>query len=344
MFQVQVVNSSEWLKNNQMTNLYEAFVKISSESIYSSSKGILPEDILKNYIYTIDDYGDYFTKLEHKAFEDMLASDYAGVGMILYQQKRDDRILCIPMNKNLDSRGLSKYDELISVDGRLVRGKNFYLVSSWVRGVKNSRVRIQIKTTSGQLKSLLLTRKEQTFRSIQRVIENGVTMIRIVRFTSDTSKELQSILEQWAYNIPIVIDLRGNGGGDFFAAIKSADLLLPTKTLITSIETKKSRLDYFATNSDTSEGKKVVLLQDKFTASAAEVFISALTQNNRAESIGEKSFGKGVAQKFIPLNNGDALLLTYGEIITPNNKKYHKKGLVPTSHISLQNLSKLISQ
>ncbi len=88
------------------------------------------------------------------------------------------------------------------------------------------------------------------------------------------------------------------------------------------------------------QGRSVFVLQDEFTASAAEVFIAALTQNNRVESLGPKSFGKGVAQKIIPLSNGDALLLTYGKIITPNGKSYHKKGLLPTSNLSLEELLK----
>ena len=155
---------------------------------------------------------------------------------------------------------------------------------------------------------------------------------------SETPQELQSILRQWPKNIPIVIDLRGNGGGDLFAAINSADLLLPKDTLISSIETTSKHIEYRASSPNLIEGQSIFVLQDKFTASAAEVFIAALTQNYRVQSIGERSFGKGVAQKFIPLSNGDTLLLTYGKIITPNGKSYHKTGLLPTSDLSLEEL------
>ena len=339
IFPSYVLNASEWLKSNEMTTIYEALVKISSESIYSSSKQMLPRDILKNYIYNMDPYGDYFTKQEYEAFESTLSAEYAGIGMILYQQKRDDKILCIPMNKKLYRQGISKYDELLSVNGRLVKGKNFYLVSSWIRGIKNSSVRIKVRKSSGKLKLFTFKRTEQNFKSIQRVIDDNIAMIRIIRFTSETPNELQTILRDWSKDIPIIIDLRGNGGGDFFAAIQSADLLLPRRTLIASIETRKKYIDYHASRPDITKGHKIILLQDKFTASAAEVFIGALTQNKRAQSLGEKSFGKGVAQKFIALSNGDALLLTYGTILIPNKKPYHKKGLSSTSRSTLKVLS-----
>jgi len=333
-------NPDEWYRNDEMATLYEAMTKFSSESLYVDSQHTIPKDILKNYIHKIDTYGDYFTKDEYQAFQKTLSPEYAGIGMILYQQERNAKILCIPMNKKLVKNGISKYDKLISVDGRSVRGKNFYLVSSWIRGRKNSNVRLVIQKSSGQLQNITLKRTEQHFDSAQRVMENGIAMIQIIRFMCETPQELQSILRQWPKNIPIVIDLRGNGGGDFFAAIQSADLLLPQDTLISSIETTKLCLDYRASSPDSIQGRAVFVLQDEFTASAAEVFIAALTQNNRVESIGEKSFGKGVAQKFIPLSNGDALLLTYGKIITPNGENYHKKGLIPTSNVPLEELLK----
>jgi len=331
-------NTSEWYRNDEMTSLYEAMVKISSESLYSDPQKTIPKNILKNYIHKIDIYGDYFTKDEYKAFQDTLSPEYAGVGMILYQQKRDEKILCIPIKEHLIKEGISKYDELVSVDGRSVKGKNFYVVSSWIRGRKNSSITFKIQKPSGQVKNITLSRKEQHFQSTQRVIENGTAMIQIIRFMQDTPQELRNILQQWPKNIPIVIDLRGNGGGDLFAAINSADLFLSKDTLISSIETTKRHIDYHASSADFMEGRPVFVLQDEFTASAAEVFIAALTQNDRVVSIGKKSFGKGVAQKFMPLSNGDALLLTYGKIITPNGKSYHKTGLLPTSDLSLEAL------
>jgi len=332
-------NSSEWYSNDEMATVYEAMIKIASESIYIKSHASVPENILKNYIRSIDTYGDYFTKREYQAFQSTLSSEYAGIGMILYQEKRDGKILCIPTNQKLLSKGISKYDELISIDGRSVKNKNFYLVSSWIRGYINSSVVLLLRKSSGKLKTIKLKRTEQHFSSVKRILENRTAMIQIIRFMEDTPQKLRRILKEWPKNIPIIIDLRGNGGGDFFASIKCADFLLPKGTLISTIETRKQQIDYFASISDLAKGKRIFVLQDKFTASAAEVFIAALTQNGRVQSIGEKSFGKGVAQKFIPLSNGGSLLLTYGKIITPNGEDYHKIGLQPTTNMSFQNIT-----
>lgn len=322
-----------------MTTLYEAITKISSESLYTKSQRNISQKILKNYITNLDEYGDYLTKEEYQAFQHSLSPEYAGVGIILYQEKSSDAILCIPTKNHIQERGVSQYDQLISVNGQSVVGKNFYLVGSWIRGKKNSSVRLELKKASGQIKTVTLKRTEQNFVSTLKVCENGVAMIQIVRFTKETPAELDDILRQWPKNIPIVIDLRGNGGGDFFSAIQSANLLLPKDALITTLKTKEKAINYNASDKDYYiKERSVILLQDKLTASAAEVFITAITQNNRGKSIGSKSYGKGVAQKFIPLSNGDALLLTYGEIITPNGQSYHQNGLQPTSLLLLDEI------
>ena len=334
--------ASEWYDNEDITTIYEVINKISSESLYLDREVNLPIDILKQYIYKIDPYGEYFSKEEYSAFQSTLSPDYAGVGMILYQQSKDSKILCIPMTQELKDSGVAKYDELVSVNGHSIQNRNFYLISSWIRGRKNSSITFKIKKTSGKIKIITTRRQEQFFQTTRRVIEEGTPMIQIIRFTSETPQELQAILKNWPKSIPVIIDLRGNGGGDFFAAIKSADLFLAKNILMATIETKDKYNEYLSMSKDITDGSMLILLQDKFSASASEVFIAALTQNNRGQSIGEKSFGKGVAQKFITLQNGGALLLTYGEIITPNGESYHKKGLMPTSSLSLGALLKSI--
>ena len=69
--------------------------------------------------------------------------------------------------------------------------------------------------------------------------------------------------------------------------------------------------------------------QDQGTASAAEVFIAALTDNKRAISIGKKSFGKGTKQEVFELNNGAALFITTGFLQTPDGIRFDDKGLKP---------------
>ncbi len=327
---------SQWYINDEMANLYEVIKEISSESLISNSSKTIVYDILRDYIYKVDEYGEYFTKEEYKAFQDSTLPNYAGVGIVLYQQKRDEDIISIFVNKSAKKANISKYDKLISVDNKPVKGENFYLVTSRIRGELNSFVKLQFQKKSGKIIDIKLKRTEQYIKSVNKIIRDDYVMLEIIRFTTETPYELLKELQKWPKNIPLIIDLRGNSGGNLYSAINSADLLLPKKTLIVSMQTKTEISHYYASKPDYTKGQNIILLQDNFTSSSAEVFIAGLTQNNKAQSIGIKSFGKGVAQKFIQLSHGDALLLTYAKIVTPNGKTYNKKGLSPTSNLSLE--------
>jgi carboxyl-terminal processing protease len=73
----------------------------------------------------------------------------------------------------------------------------------------------------------------------------------------------------------------------------------------------------------------VFLWQDEFTASAAEIFVAALTENVRGTSIGRTSAGKGTRQDIIELQDGAALLITTGYLITPRGVQFDGQGLAP---------------
>jgi carboxyl-terminal processing protease len=348
---VNIVASSLTCEQKNERELYNALKLILSKNLYLQSEQSIPivtlcselkyipaHTILKNYIRKIDEYGDYFTRDEYTAYVKSMAENYAGIGMLLYKQKHSEDILCIPLNDDLEKLGIEYHDKLISVDDKSVLEKNFYTVSGWIRGAKDTKVKIKIQKKSGKQYVVNVKRKSQTFNTVQTINIDGFQALKILFFSEDTPRELKLALSSMNLNIPIIIDLRGNGGGDYMAAINCADIFLEKGSYISSLKTTTKQIDYYAKTNDLTNGKTVVVIQNKFTASAAEVFTAALTQNFRAESLGSKSFGKGVAQKFIPLPNGDKLLLTYAHIVTPNKKNYNNIGLSPTSTLTLKEL------
>src|SRR5262249_9647220 len=129
-------------------------------------------------------------------------------------------------------------------------------------------------------------------------------------FTRDTKGKLRRILRPWETNKPTIIYLRGNTGDDLHAAIDAAMLLLQKGKRIVSIETRKQPKNYDSNVGAANLSSPLYLWQDEATASAAEVFIAALTENDRAVSIGKTTFGKGTVQDIIELSDGSAMVLT----------------------------------
>lgn len=339
-------SSENFLKKEQRLSR-DIFKILSSESVYAKyydasfstvPNGILTEEQIKRYIRSKDEYGEYFSRKEYESYKATLSAGYAGIGIRLFQKKNNKSIFCIPFNPKLQAMGMAKYDVLISVNNISVTAKNLYIVSSLIRGQKNTSLSIKIKKPSGKILSLNLVREQQHYRTVEYRYNKRMNSIKIIEFTEETANELADILVNLRIKAPIVIDLRDNTGGDLLSAIESADLFLKKGTYITSVKSMNNRIDYYALNKDYASKKKVILLQNKNTASASEVFIVGLTENYRAESIGSKSYGKGLVQKIVPLYHGGAILFSSGKWISPNGSYYNNKGVLPTSNLSLNQL------
>ncbi len=128
---------------------------------------------------------------------------------------------------------------------------------------------------------------------------------------------------------PIIFDLRENPGGDLHSAIDSAMLVLEKDKKIVDIKKSSRTKSYKSLGNTVNSISPLYLWQDDKTASAAEVFIAALTQNGRAISIGKTTYGKGTEQDIIELSDGSAIILTTGYLETPDGTRYDKKGIVP---------------
>jgi len=168
------------------------------------------------------------------------------------------------------------------------------------------------------------------------LIQNAepLPVIKILRFTNSTVRELKETVIKIGLNRTKIIDLRGNTGGDFFAAIDVASLFLKPGQKVIGVKTHSESKSYFSKNRPIDLNSKLFLWQDQYSASAAEVFLAALKQNGRAVTLGPKSFGKGLAQKIVELTDGSAIFITYGSLIAPNGFSFHDKGLEPTYRIS----------
>jgi carboxyl-terminal processing protease len=128
----------------------------------------------------------------------------------------------------------------------------------------------------------------------------------------------------------LIIDLRGNPGGDMGVAIAMINELLPKGSLIVYTEGKTMpREDFKADGSGLCRKMKVAVLIDEWSASASEIFAGAIQDNDRGAIIGRRSFGNGLVQTQIPFPDSSALRLTVARYYTPAGRsvqKHYEKG------------------
>jgi len=315
----------------------EAIAKIRENASFlkaDTTREQIVEESVRSYLSEKDPSSDYLSREEYRRFKSAQDDRYVGIGMEI-KKERDGRIFCVPYAGGPAAQaGIAVGDELKTIDGIPVRGKSIFALASLARGKPGTEVGFVVSTKNGVERKVKVRRSAITLDSVSPLKLGETRVIKISSFTRDTRDKLRRMLKSWANGQPIVIDLRGNAGGDLHAAIDCAMLFLAKGKRIVSIETRNRPKSYDSNAAAENESSAIYLWQDDATASAAEVFIAALTENGRAVSIGKRTFGKGTMQDIIELSDGSAIVLTTGRLETPRGVSYDGDGLAPTHAIS----------
>jgi carboxyl-terminal processing protease len=295
---------------------------------------------LNSYLRSMDPNAEYFEPASYSAFVSSHKDNYVGIGMEI-EKNESGKIVCYPYpDSPAYLGGIESGDWLVSVDGQDVSELPIYVIASKIMGVKNTLVGITIVKRNGEVsRRLELKRKYIPTSSVTVERRSDFSIIRINSFSSGTKRDLKLALSKVKNALPIIIDLRDNPGGNLYKAIDSAMLCLGNGIRIVTIRSRRGTKTYESTTPAFNSKSLIYLWQNEFTASAAEVFIAALTENKRAESIGEKSYGKGLTQDVFELNDGSAIVFTTGYLLTPKGNMYHRKGLTPTYELKGDRLS-----
>lgn len=167
--------------------------------------------------------------------------------------------------------------------------------------------------------------------------ENGI-YIRIPVFHSKTATQVHQGVALVLAQGPItrvLLDLRGNRGGLLNAAVEVADEFIEQGTLAkTTGRNATSNLVFLAKPGGLLTGRRVAVLIDAKTASAAELLAGILALNDNAVLVGRHSFGKSAVQSQFALENGELLSLTTAFYRFSDGSTVGPKGLVPVIILS----------
>jgi carboxyl-terminal processing protease len=321
-----------WSENDDILIYLEAIKRIKDHALYLKPEIKRQEIIqgtLKSYVEKTDPFAAYLTANEFSKWKRAQGDRYVGIGMEI-EKDREGQVVCLPYpGSPAEQAGIRVGDRLTSIDGVTVRDRSILAIGALARGEQGTIVKLVITSTGGEKRQISVSRSAVSLANVTIAHSENIPVIKILAFTRDTKIKLENALAGIDKNSPLVIDLRGNAGGDLFAAIDAAMLFLEDDKKIVSLKTRQGVEKFESGNGAVNTGSPLFIWQDEGTASAAEVFIAALTSNNRAVSIGKKSFGKGTKQEVFELSDGSALFITTGYIQTPDAIFFDGKGLNP---------------
>ncbi|MBU1277306.1 MAG: PDZ domain-containing protein [Proteobacteria bacterium] len=318
-----------WTNDQSMFLFYQAFLKIQQEALKQEPGQRIVRQALRRYLEGLDPYSTYLTPQEYQAYKTAAGAQYTGVGMDVYPES-PERLVCLPHPESPAQRaGVDSGDLLLRVDGQPVAGLSLVAVGNMVRGPLGSTVALGLRGPQGRERTVRIRRERMLNPAVSASREEGLLLVRIIRFDASTTALLRRALGQARPGDKVVIDLRSCRGGSLYAGVDAAEMLLPPGRAIVTLRRRGDSKRHLSRKQALKLPGPLFLWQDRFTASSAELFIAALVQNQAARSVGTTSFGKATTQKVFPLQDGSALVLTDGKLRGPDGQTWDRRGLAP---------------
>jgi len=288
-----------------------------------------------------DPYTYFFTADELKEFTGSINGDFEGIGIYLEAQPDYPRVNSVLENSPAMKAGIKAGDIIKSIDGNDIKGWNISSVVDKIKGPADSEVHLGIGRDGTDI-DLILKRALLSMPTVEsKILAGNMGYISVSSFGTKTSQEFKAALTRLLQqNIrSLVIDLRNNPGGYFLAALEMSEFFLEPNDLIAGMEDNSGVLEqYFAEENGLEINIPIAVVINSYSASASELMAAALQDNKVAVLIGEQSYGKGVVQSMITLEQGDALKITTGEYITPKGRHLDKVGLPPDYSVGTDEL------
>ena len=297
-------------------------------------KDELIDGALKGMVESIGDvYTTYYTEEELDDFTATTLGNFVGIGVYMQADLENNTITVLSTipNSPAEAAGLQEGDQIIKVDDVEYEAADLEEVSSKIRGEEGTEVKLTI-LRNGEILDINVTRGNVHVNYVtSELLENNIGYIYIETFDEgckdDFLNAYNGLVEQGAKSL--IIDLRYNGGGLVDEAIDIAELICDKDDVLLITADKDGNKEITKSEKDTVITMPVVVITNEASASASEILAAALKDNDKAEIVGERTYGKGVIQELIYLSNGGALKVTSQEYYTPKEEKINEVGIEP---------------
>jgi len=324
--QEKIIQEEQVLKLNHVLDVIE------SHYVDSVDRKELIETSIAGMLAKLDPHSAYISAKDVERQNEELQGHFGGVGIRFIILRDTLMITNIIPNGPSEIAGLKAGDRILEVDGVKIAGTGLKNedVLGLLKGEFGTKVELKIVNKSNlNPLDLEVTRGSIPLPSIDAsfMVSHTTGYIRLKNFSNNTDREFAyAVADLKAEGMTkLVFDLRNNGGGYLHGATSVADEFLAAgKSIVYTEGAHQQKKEYFSSGYGNFESNELVILVNSGTASASEIVSGAVQDNDRGLIMGRRTFGKGLVQQPINLEDGSEMRLTVSRYYTPTGRCIQK--------------------
>jgi carboxyl-terminal processing protease len=314
----------------------EALDTLHDKYYRSLDRGKLSDSALAGAVKGLNDrFSAYLSPDQYGQFEQSLDNAFSGVGTAIVRVDDGLRIVTVYAGSPAKRAGLRVGDVVIRADGHRLAGLGEEAGSALIKGPEGTSVTLTLRRGTRTFTRRIKRERIEVPVVTSKIANAGGKRVAYVALSTfgprnahvQVADALRRLERRGAKGV--VLDLRNNGGGLVTEAQLIASMFLANGKIVTTRGRAVKQQTLYAVGQPIAGKLPTVVLVDRDTASASEIVAGALQDRKRAKLVGERTFGKGVFQEIMPLDNGGALDITVGQYFLPSGRNLGGPGTKP---------------
>ena len=275
---------------------------------------------------TLDPHTSFFDPKDFQLLREDQKGHYYGVGMTVAPRNGKTIVIAPFAGSPAYKAGIRPGDVILEVNDKRTDNMTTTEVADLLKGPRGSQVQVVIaREGADKPVTFNIIRDEIPRKSVEDAfwLKPGIMYLDIQSFNENTSREVEDNFRRLGENNVkgLVLDLRENPGGLLNEGVAVADRFLQKGQTIVSHRGRSSpEKPYIARHGNEGRDYPIVVLVNRYSASAAEIVAGALQDHDRALILGDNTFGKGLVQTVYPLSENTGLALTTAHFYTPSGR------------------------
>ncbi len=339
------INSLHSKNSNEIYEKIDLFSEvletIKKEYVDEVDQAKVMDSAINGVLQSLDPYSAYMSPKSFKEMQTDTRGEFGGLGIEIGMELGVVKVISPIDDTPASNAGIKAGDYIVKINKNQVQGKSLTEAVELMRGPVGSEIVLTVRRKN--VKKALEFKIKRAIIEVKSVVakiigsKKKIGYLRLKSFNENSNKQLSMNINKFEKNNNLngyILDLRNNPGGLLTQAINVTDFFLDDGEIVSTRGRKvgESRR-FFSKKGDGINGKPLIVLINKGSASASEIVSGALKDHKRAIILGERSYGKGSVQSIIPLKNGGGIRITISKYYLPSGKSISEVGVLPDIYL-----------